>query len=74
MPEPDGIQTFKVISADGHNTDTPVIMLTANVVGGAEEEYRRIGFSDYLSKPIRGEDLEEMVKKYLPPEKIQNIV
>ncbi len=70
MPEPDGIQTFHVISKEGVNTDTPIIMLTANVVSGAEEEYRRIGFADYLSKPIRGEDLEAALLKYLPPEKI----
>ena len=71
MPEPDGIQTFKVISEEGMNTDTPVIMLTANVVSGAEEQYRKLGFADYLSKPIRGEDLEEALAKYLPPEKIK---
>lgn len=70
MPEPDGIQTFHVISKEGVNTDTPVIMLTANVVSGAEEEYRRIGFADYLSKPIHGEDLEAALLRYLPKEKI----
>ena len=48
------------------NTDTPVIMLTANVVSGAEEEYMKLGFAGYLSKPIRGEDLEAALIKYLP--------
>ena len=71
MPEPDGLQTFKVISAEGMNTDTPVIMLTANVVSGAEEEYRKLGFADYLSKPIHGEDLEAALIKYLPEEKVK---
>ena len=70
MPEPDGIQTFEIISREGMNTDTPVIMLTANVVSGAEEEYLRLGFADYLSKPIRGEDLEAALIKYLPEEKV----
>ncbi len=70
MPEPDGIETYKVISKEGLNTDTPVIMLTANVVSGAEEEYKKIGFVDYLSKPIHGEDLEAALIKHLPPEKV----
>ena len=73
MPEPDGIQTFNAIKAGGLNTDTPVIMLTANVVAGAEEEYKRIGFADYMSKPIRGEDLEAMLLKHLPQDKIITI-
>lgn len=66
MPEPDGIQVFRSIRAEGANTKTCVIMLTANVIAGAEEEYKRIGFADYLSKPIRGEDLEACLKKHLP--------
>ena len=70
MPEPDGIQTFKMICENGLNTSTPVIMLTANVVSGAEEEYKSIGFADYLSKPIHGEDLEAALRKHLPDEKI----
>ena len=70
MPEPDGIETFKVISKEGLNKDTPVIMLTANVVSGAEEEYKKIGFVDYLSKPIHGEDLEAALVRHLPPEKV----
>ena len=70
MPEPDGIQTFHAIRSDGRNMDTPVIMLTANVVAGAEEEYKRIGFSDYLSKPIHGDELEAMIRKHLDDEKI----
>jgi len=70
MPEPDGIQTFHVISKEGVNTDTPVIMLTANVVSGAEEEYKRIGFADYMTKPLHGEELEAALCRLLPPEKI----
>ena len=66
MPEPDGIETFKVIRTDGLNTETPVIMLTANVVSGAEEEYEQLGFAGYLSKPVRGEELEKAMAGLLP--------
>ncbi|MBO4416409.1 MAG: response regulator [Lachnospiraceae bacterium] len=70
MPYKDGIETFKEISADGANTGTPVIMLTANALSGAAEEYKNIGFVDYLTKPIDSEDLEKSLAKYLPKEKV----
>lgn len=70
MPEPDGVATFKVISKEGVNTDTPVIMLTANALAGAEKEYLDMGFTDYLSKPVKGAELEKILLKHLPSEKI----
>ena len=70
MPSPDGIETFRAISVSGLNTDTPIIVLTANALSGADIEYRQIGFSDYLSKPIKSDELEAMLIKYLPPEKV----
>ncbi len=70
MPDPDGVQVFKIISVVGMNTETPVIMLTANVLDGAAEEYRQLGFADYLSKPIKGSELEAVLAKHLPEEKV----
>ncbi len=70
MPEPDGVAVFNVISKEGANTETPVIMLTANALAGAEKEYLDMGFSDYLSKPIKGEDLEKVLVAHLPSDKI----
>ena len=70
MPEPDGVETFRIISKEGVNTDTPVIMLTANALSGAEEEYMQMGFADYLSKPVRGADLEAKLIKHLPQDKV----
>ncbi|MBP5159501.1 MAG: response regulator, partial [Lachnospiraceae bacterium] len=71
MPQPDGIETFKVISHEGMNTDTPVIMLTANALSGVEEEYLNLGFAGYLSKPVRVAELEEMLARLLPAEKVK---
>jgi len=70
MPEKDGVETFNIISKEGLNTGTPVIMLTANALSGVEEEYRGLGFADYLSKPTRVEDLEAALIRHLPPEKV----
>ncbi len=70
MPEKDGIETFREISANGMNTETPVVMLTANALTGAEEEYRKIGFASYLSKPVSPDALEEVLLSFLPKDKI----
>ena len=70
MPEMDGLETLEHMKnlADNPNAQTPVIMLTANAIVGAKEEYIEAGFTDYLSKPIRETELLEMILKYLPEE------
>lgn len=70
MPEMDGIETLKNMKwiADNKNTDTPVIMLTANAIIGARDEYFNVGFDDYLAKPVKESELEQMIQKYLPKE------
>ncbi|MGN0169548.1 MAG: response regulator [Lachnospiraceae bacterium] len=67
MPEMDGIETFQQMKLlkDGLNENTPVIMLTANATRGVREEYLKIGFTDYLSKPFKEESLQAILAKYL---------
>lgn len=67
MPEMDGIETMQQMKllASNPNKNTPVIMLTANAIRGAREEYMKAGFTDYLTKPFKQEDLQEMLIKYL---------
>lgn len=70
MPEIDGEDALKEIKKEGCiNHDTPVIVLTAYVMAGARERYIEKGFDDYLSKPVSGEDLEDMLIKYIKKEK-----
>lgn len=72
MPEPDGISTLHRLrqEKDNPNADTPVVALTANAVAGSREEYLKAGFDEYLSKPVVGEKLEQMLQRYLPKEKV----
>ena len=66
MPEMDGVMTFGKMKETEHMCkESPVIMLTANAVQGAMEEYLEQGFADFLSKPIIPEKLEKMIIKYL---------
>ena len=71
MPEMDGITTFAEMrkQENSPNENTPVIMLTANAITGAREQFLQAGFTDYLSKPVSGDTLENMILKYLPKEK-----
>ena len=73
MPGKDGIETLKELQeqADNPNRDTVTVCLTANAVSGARERYIKEGFDDYLSKPIESDKLEEMLRTFLPAEKIR---
>ena len=75
MPGIDGIETLKRMRElpEHLNGDTPVISLTANAVSGARETYIQAGFHDYLTKPISSTQLEEMMLKYLPKEKVEEV-
>ena len=70
MPEMDGIETLQNMKLleKNPNRNTPVIMLTANAIVGAKEEYMEAGFTDYLTKPVQETLLHEMIMKYLPKE------
>lgn len=73
MPEMDGVEALKRLkeTENSPNSHTPVIALTANAIAGARESYIAMGFADYLSKPVKGSDLEDMLIKFLPASKVQ---
>ena len=72
MPGMDGIETLEKMKEqkDSPNIDTPVIVLTANAISGARENFMKAGFDDYLTKPIESEKLESTLVKFLPKDKI----
>ncbi|MCL2500911.1 MAG: ATP-binding protein [Defluviitaleaceae bacterium] len=72
MPVMDGIETAQTIRQLGGKYEKIVIVaLTANAVKGAREMYLQSGFNDFLSKPIDPNQLQGMVLKYLPPDKVK---
>ncbi|MBR5337016.1 MAG: DegV family EDD domain-containing protein [Lachnospiraceae bacterium] len=72
MPGMDGIECLGLIRTQtgGMNTNTPVIVLTANVGAKNQDIYTASGFDGYLNKPVSGQQLEEMLLKNLPKEKV----
>ena len=48
----------------------PIIALTANAVSGMREMFLANGFDGFISKPIIMQELDDLLKKWLSPEKI----
>ncbi len=73
MPGKDGIETLQELRKNnGPNLKTPAICLTANAISGAREQYIKLGFEGYLSKPIDFGELEDTLLTYIPKEKVQS--
>ena len=63
MPNMDGIECLMHIKNDAAslNKEVPVIILTANAIAGAREDYLAKGFSGYMAKPFKQENLIDML-------------
>jgi signal transduction histidine kinase/CheY-like chemotaxis protein len=68
MPRMDGITATKELRKmmDAGSPEVPVIVLTANAMQGAKEQYLEAGMNDYLSKPIEIEQLRKILNRWLP--------
>jgi CheY-like chemotaxis protein len=69
MPEMDGIQATKEIRKKENQSNIedlhiPIIAMTAEAIKGTREKCLAAGMDDYISKPIRREDVFRMVKKW----------
>ena len=67
MPEMDGFEATVVIrEKEKHNgAHIPIIALTAHAMKGDRERCLGAGMDGYLTKPIRSQELDELLEKYL---------
>ena len=69
MPEMDGYEATRLIrkreQASGSHS-VPIIAVTANAFDESRDRSLRIGVSDYLTKPVRLEDLRAALQRWLP--------
>ncbi len=73
MPEMDGIETLKKLRAlGGDYQSVPVVALTANAMNGARELLESSGMDDFLVKPIRKEELEKVLTRWLREENLEH--
>jgi CheY-like chemotaxis protein len=66
MPEMDGFQATAELRRREGATRTPVIAMTANVMQGDRERCLEAGMDDYVPKPVRLEDLDAALRRWLP--------
>ena len=70
MPGIDGFETTRLIRSipDIEISRIPIVAMTANVSGSEKEKCLIAGMDDYLSKPIKPEELYGTLLQFLPSE------
>ena len=69
MPEMDGYEAARAIrDGDSRVRDhgVPIIAMTANAMKGDREKCLAAGMDDYVSKPVRMQDLADAIERNLP--------
>ena len=65
MPEMDGFQaTIAIREREGAARRTPIVALTAGAFGDDRERCRHADMDDFLTKPVRIQDLQAILSKY----------
>jgi len=64
MPEMNGYEATKILREK--NITTPIIACTASATEGACKKCLDVGCTDYISKPIKRDELYKTISKYLP--------
>jgi CheY-like chemotaxis protein len=65
MPEMDGLEATRQIRKDRSLQNVPIIALTALAMAGDREFCLAAGMNDYMSKPIKMQELADMIEKHL---------
>ncbi len=75
MPEMDGLETTRAIRTaekqkppgpDGQPLHVPILALTADVLAENRTHCLEAGMDDFLTKPVRKEQLREVLSRWLP--------
>jgi CheY-like chemotaxis protein len=65
MPVMDGLKATAMIRAqEGVERRTPIIAITAHAMKGDREKFLEQGMDGYLSKPVRQEDLRNLLRQF----------
>jgi two-component system, sensor histidine kinase and response regulator len=66
MPEMDGLEATMALREHEKRTHShlPVVALTAHAMKGDQDRCRDAGMDEYLAKPIRPQELDDLLRKY----------
>ena len=68
MPESDGFEaTAKIRQKSAPICHVPIVAITAHALTGDREKCLAVGMNDFLSKPVKLEDLQATLAKWFPP-------
>jgi len=67
MPEMDGFEATRTIrlSESSHGGRVPIVAMTANAMQGDRERCIETGMDDYISKPVKLEELSRVLERWL---------
>ena len=68
MPVMDGYEAtrqIRTLESENHESPIPIIALTADAMAGDRERCLAVGMNDYISKPVRVEQLRQVLEKQL---------
>lgn len=63
MPEIDGLEATRIIRRDS-NIQPVIIAMTANAMQGDRDDCIKAGMDDYISKPVKPEEIAAMLEKW----------
>ncbi|MFZ3148068.1 MAG: response regulator [Methanothrix sp.] len=64
MPEMDGLQATRIIRQRKPDNGPKIVAVTAYAMQGDKEKCIEAGMDDYISKPIKMNELVEILRKY----------